>query len=39
MVLVEDFYDVLYEVDEESGMTHDASFMEGHLKTIQQYVA
>jgi hypothetical protein len=39
MVLVEDFYDVLHEVDEESGMTHDASFMEGHLKTIQQYVA
>ena len=38
-VLVEDFYDVLEEVSEESGMQLDADFMYNHLDLIAKYVA
>ncbi len=36
--LVEDFKDVINEVSEESGMTHDVSFMDGHIEKIKEYV-
>lgn len=38
-VLVEDFYDVLEEVSEESGMQLDADFMYNHLDLIAKYAA
>jgi hypothetical protein len=38
-VLVEDFYDVLDEVSEESGMELEAEFMYNHLDLIAKYVA
>ena len=39
MVLVEDFYDVLEEVQEENGMMMDADFMNNHLNIIAKYAA
>ena len=33
-ILVEDFKDLIGEIDEETGMTHDTSFMDGHLEKI-----
>jgi len=38
ILLVDDFRDVLEEIDEEVGMIHDTSFMDGHIKTIQSFV-
>jgi hypothetical protein len=38
ILLVDDFRDVLEEIDEEVGMSHDTSFMDGHIKTIQSFV-
>lgn len=38
-VLVEDFYDVLEEVSEESGMMFNADFMYNHLDLIAKYAA
>jgi hypothetical protein len=38
-VLVEDFVDIIHELDESSGMIHDVEFMYGHLDTIEKYVA
>jgi hypothetical protein len=38
-VLVEDFIDIIHEIDEDTNMIHDTSFMQGHLDTIAKYVA
>jgi hypothetical protein len=38
MILVDDFKDLMGEIDEEVGMPHDVSFMDGHIKTIQSFV-
>ena len=38
-VLVEDFIDIIHEIDEDTNMVHDTSFMQGHLDTIAKYVA
>jgi hypothetical protein len=38
-VLVEDFIDIIHEIDEDTNMIHDTSFMQGHLDTISKYVA
>jgi hypothetical protein len=37
-ILVEDFKDLIKEIDDETGMTHDTSFMEGHLEKIASYI-
>lgn len=34
VLLVDDFKDLMYEVDELLGMSHDVSFMDGHINTI-----
>ena len=38
MVLVEDFKDIIYEVDQISGMVHDVSYMDGHIEVIKKYI-
>jgi hypothetical protein len=38
-VLVEDFIDIIHEIDEDTNMIHNTSFMQGHLDTIAKYVA
>ena len=38
-VLVEDFIDIIHEIDEDTNMVHNTSFMQGHLDTIAKYVA
>jgi hypothetical protein len=37
-LLVEDFKDIIHEVDEEVGMIHDTTFMDGHIVKIGQYL-
>jgi hypothetical protein len=37
-VLVDDFKDIINEVDKISGMKHDVSYMDGHIETIASYV-
>lgn len=37
-LLIEDFKDVMHEIDELVGMSHDVSFMDGHLVKIKEYV-
>jgi len=37
-VLVEDFKDIIHEIDEETGMIHDVSYMDGHIEKIKTYV-
>jgi hypothetical protein len=37
-VLVDDFKDLMNEIDEELGMVHDVSYMDGHIKTISSYL-
>ena len=37
-ILVEDFKDIIHEIDEEVGMIHDVSFMDGHIEKIKEYV-
>jgi len=36
--LVQDFKDIIHEVDEETGMVHDTSFMDGHIEKIKSYM-
>lgn len=36
VVLVDDFKDVMAEIDEEVGMVHDVSFMDGHIVKIKE---
>jgi hypothetical protein len=38
MILVDDFKDLMGEIDEEVGMTHDTSFMNQHIQAIQSFV-
>jgi hypothetical protein len=38
IILVEDFKDIIYEIDEEVGMKHDVSFMDGHIVKIKEYL-
>jgi hypothetical protein len=38
VALVEDFKDIIEEIDEETGMVHDVSFMDGHIEKIKSYV-
>lgn len=38
-ILVGDFYDIMHEIDEELGMVHDVSYMEGHLEKIMSYMS
>jgi hypothetical protein len=37
-ILAEDFKDIIHEIDEEVGMIHDVSFMDGHIEKIKSYV-
>jgi hypothetical protein len=37
-VLVDDFEDIIEEIDEISGMEHDVDYMEGHIETIASYL-
>lgn len=37
-ILVEDFKDIIHEIDEEVGMSHDVSFMDGHVEKIASFV-
>jgi hypothetical protein len=34
-LLVDDFKDLMQEIDEEVGMSHDVSFMDGHIKVVK----
>ena len=38
IVLVEDFKDIMYEIDQLVGMKHDVSFMDGHIVKIKEYL-
>jgi len=38
VVLVNDFKDIIHEIDEESGMIHDVSYMDGHIEKIKSYL-
>ena len=38
VILVSDFKDLMSEIDEEVGMMHDVSFMDGHIATIKSYM-
>jgi hypothetical protein len=38
IILVDDFKDVMHEIDEEVGMVHDVSYMDGHIQKIQSYL-
>jgi hypothetical protein len=38
MVLVEDYKDIIGEIDKISGMIHDVSYMDGHIKTIESFL-
>lgn len=37
-LLVDDFKDVMGEIDEIVGMNHDVSFMDGHVQTVEKYL-
>ena len=37
-ILVDDFYDLIDEIDEELGMIHDVSYMDGHIDLIESYI-
>lgn len=37
-ILVDDFYDIIHEIDEELGMLHDVSYMDGHIEKIASYI-
>lgn len=37
-ILVEDFKDLMREIDEDLGMVHDTTFMDGHLVKIASYI-
>jgi len=37
IILVEDFKDIMHEIDEAVGMTHDVGYMDNHVETIRSY--
>ncbi len=38
VALVQDFKDIIHEIDEEVGMTHNTDFMDGHIEKIKSYM-
>jgi len=38
VILLEDFKDIMNEIDDEVGMDHDVSFMDGHIVKIKEYI-
>lgn len=36
--LLDDFYDLMKEIDELLGMEHDVSYMDGHIEVIRKYI-
>lgn len=38
VLLVDDFKDLMNEIDEITGMIHDVSYMDGHIQTIKEYL-
>ena len=38
IILVGDFKDLMHEIDEEVGMTHDVSYMDNHIEVIKSYL-
>jgi hypothetical protein len=38
VVLVDDFKDIIHEIDEETEMIHDVSYMDGHIEKIASYL-
>ncbi len=38
IAIVQDFKDIIHEIDEEVGMVHDTSFMDGHILKVQSYL-
>ena len=38
VILVDDFKDIIGEVDKISGMKHDVSYMDGHIEKIKEYL-
>jgi hypothetical protein len=38
IILVDDFRDLMEEIDEEVGMKHDTSFMDGHIQAIKSFM-
>ncbi len=38
IVLVDDFKDIIAEIDKISGMEHDVSYMDGHIEKIEEYL-
>lgn len=38
LLLAKDFLDIMEEISEESGMTHDVAFLEGHLQKIASFL-
>jgi hypothetical protein len=38
VVLVDDFKDIINEIDKISGMVHDVSYMDGHIEKIREYL-
>jgi hypothetical protein len=39
IILVGDFKDLMHEIDEELGMRHDVSYMDGHIEVIKSYLS
>lgn len=37
VILVDDFKDLMHEIDEEVGVLHDVSYMDGHVETVASY--
>jgi hypothetical protein len=37
VILVDDFKDLMREIDEEVGMTHDVAYMDGHVEKVYSY--
>ena len=38
VALVEDFRDIIHEIDEETGMVHNVDYMQGHIDVIASYI-
>jgi hypothetical protein len=38
ILLVEDYKDIIHEIDEEHGTVSDVSYMDGHIKTIESFL-
>jgi hypothetical protein len=38
ILLVEDYKDIIHEIDEEHGIVSDVSYMDGHIKTIESFL-